>query len=389
MKKIENEKNLNQKKILLRLDLNIPLQNGIITDTTRIDKILPTLNYLLKYDCKIIIISHIGRPKGKVDLKLSMKPVCDYLIKKLNTEIRFISEKIFEINLNLLFSNSNEKILILENIRFYEGEEKNDENFAKILSKFGDIYVNDAFSCSHRAHASVTKITDYLPSFCGLQMDQEIDALKKITTNIKQPMTCIIGGSKISTKINIIKNLIPKFKNIVFVGGMANNILEYKGFGIGKSIKEKNCESIIEDIFSLATKHNCKIFFPEDVSVGKNTHDQAINKELDEINEDDLILDIGKKSIENIKLIIENSKTIFWNGPAGYFENKNFAEGSLEIAKKIASQKNIYSVAGGGDTIALLNHARVIDQLNFVSTAGGAFLEYLEGKEIPGIKSLN
>ena len=389
MKKIEDEKNLDKKKILLRLDLNIPIQNGTITDSTRIDKILPTLRYLLKYDCKIIIISHIGRPKGKIDLKLSMKPVCNYLTNKLNEKIRFISEKIFEINLNSLFLKLNEKILVLENIRFYEGEEKNDKDFAKILSKLGDIYVNDAFSCSHRAHASVTKITDFLPSFCGLQMNQEINALKKITTEIKQPITCIIGGSKISTKINIIKNLIPKFRNIVFVGGMANNILEYKGFGIGKSIKEKNCENIIESIFSLAKKYDCNIIFPIDVSVGKNIHDQAKNKELIEIEQDDLILDIGKRSIENIESIINNSKTIFWNGPAGYFENQNFAEGSMAIAKKIAlERKNIYSVAGGGDTIALLNRAKVIDQFNFVSTAGGAFLEYLEGKEIPGIKSL-
>ena len=390
MKKIEDEKNLDQKRILLRLDLNIPLLNGVITDSTRIDKILPTLNHLLKYNCKIIIISHIGRPKGKINLKLSMKPVCDYLTIKLNEKVKFVSKEIFEININALFSDLKEKILMLENIRFYEGEENNDQDFAKVLSKFGDIYVNDAFSCSHRAHASVTKITDYLPSFCGLQMNQEINALKKITSEIKQPITCIIGGSKISTKINIIKNLIPKFKNIIFVGGMANNIIEYKGFQIGKSVKEKNCDDIIDNIFSLAKKNDCNIIFPSDVSVGKHINDKAINKELSEIEEDDLILDIGKNSIKNIKLIIDNSKTIFWNGPAGYFENENFADGSLEIAKKIASQKrNIYSVAGGGDTIALLNKAQVINQLDFVSTAGGAFLEYLEGKEIPGIRSLN
>ncbi len=390
MKKIEDEKNLDQKKILLRLDLNIPLLNGVITDSTRIDKILPTLSHLLKYNCKIIIISHIGRPKGKINLKLSMKPVCDYLTIKLNEKVKFVSKEIFEININALFSDLKEKILMLENIRFYEGEENNDQDFAKVLSKFGDIYVNDAFSCSHRAHASVTKITDYLPSFCGLQMNQEINALKKITSEIKQPITCIIGGSKISTKINIIKNLIPKFKNIIFVGGMANNIIEYKGFQIGKSVKEKNCDDIIDNIFSLAKKNDCNIIFPSDVSVGKHINDKAINKELSEIEEDDLILDIGKNSIKKIKLIIDNSKTIFWNGPAGYFENENFADGSLEIAKKIASQKkNIYSVAGGGDTIALLNKAQVINKLDFVSTAGGAFLEYLEGKEIPGIRSLN
>ena len=388
MKKIEDEKNLNQKKILLRLDLNVPIKNGIISDTTRIDKILPTLFFLLKKNTKIVIISHIGRPNGKIHNHLSMQPVCNYLSEKLNQKIELISQKIFEINSKSLFKN--EKIVVLENIRFNEEEEKNDENFAKILSKLGDIYVNDAFSCSHRAHSSVTKITKFLPSFCGLQMNLEIDALKKVTTKIKRPITCIVGGSKISSKISIIKNLIPRFENIVIVGAMANNILEYKGFPIGKSIKEDGCEKIIKDIFSLAEKNNCEIIFPDDVSVGKNMSDVSNNKELKEITNDDIILDLGVKSIKNIKLIIDNSRTILWNGPAGYFENQNFAKGSIEIAKKIASKENeIYSVVGGGDTIALLNKTNLINKFNFVSTAGGAFLEYLEGKEIPGIRALD
>ena len=390
MKKIQDENNLSQKKILLRLDLNIPLKDSTITDSTRIDKILPSLEFLLKKNSKVIIISHIGRPRGKVNMELSMQPVCNYLQNKLNQKIKLISEKIFDINSNLLFTNPEEKIVILENIRFYEGEEENDENFALILSKLGDIYVNDAFSCSHRAHASVAKITNFLPSFCGLQMNLEINALRKVTTEIQKPITCIIGGTKISTKINIIKNLIPKFENIIFVGGMANNILEYKGFSVGKSIKEENCKKIIDNIFTLAKEHSCNIVFPKDVSVGKNLKDVAKNKELTEVDKDDFILDIGEKSIKDIKSIIDVSKTVLWNGPAGYFENQNFAKGSLEIANKIVSKKkDIYSVAGGGDTIALLNKAKAIHHFNFVSTAGGAFLEYLEGKEIPGIQSLN
>ena len=390
MKKIEDEKNLNKKKILLRLDLNVPINEGIITDTTRIDKILPTLDFLLEKNSRIIIISHIGRPNGRAHDHLSMRPVCNYLSEKLNEKIKFISETIFKVNPNLLFSNKGEKIVLLENIRFYEEEEQNNEEFAKILSKFGDIYVNDAFSCSHRSHSSVTKITKFLPSFCGLQMNLEIEALRKVTTEIKRPITCIMGGSKISTKISIIKNLIPKFENIIIVGGMANNILEYKGFPIGKSIREDNCKEIIKNIFSLAEKHKCNIIFPEDVSIGKNMNDIAHNKKLIEVSKDDMILDLGEKTIENIKSVIDNSKTILWNGPAGYFENQNFAKGSLEIAKKIVSNhKKVYSVAGGGDTIAFLNKANLIDKFNFVSTAGGAFLEYLEGKEIPGIRSLN
>ena len=390
MKKIKDLENLEQKKILIRLDLNVPLKNNQITDTTRIEKILPTLNFLIKKNCKIVIISHIGRPKGKIDKQLSMKPVCDYLSKKLDKKIRLIEENILNFDSKKIFQNQESKIAILENIRFYEEEEKNDEKFAKILSNFGDIFVNDAFSCSHRNHASVTKITNFLPSYCGLQMDMEITALKKITSNIERPITCIIGGSKISTKINLIKNLIPKFENIVIVGGMANNILEYKGYRIGKSIKESNCKKTIEEIFSLAKIKNCNIFYPTDVSVGKNLNDKSQIKSLSEIENDDLILDIGDETIKTIVHLIKKSKTILWNGPAGYFENSNFAKGSIQIAQTIVNTENkIYSVVGGGDTIAVLNKANTLKQFNFVSTAGGAFLEYLEGKEIPGIRALN
>ena len=245
------------------------------------------------------------------------------------------------------------------------------------------------FSCSHRAHASVDKITKFLPSYCGIQMNSEVNALRKVTSDIKRPITCIIGGSKISTKINIIKNLIPKFENIIIVGAMANNLIEYKGFEIGKSIKENNCNQIINKIFLLADQNNCKIIFPSDVAVGKKMDDKAQIKDLSEIQNDDIILDIGPKTLNSICKILDNSKTVLWNGPAGYFENPNFAIGSKEIAKKIIDLKNkIYSVAGGGDTIAVINKVNAFEKLNFVSTAGGAFLEYLEGKEIPGIRAL-
>ncbi len=392
MNNIKDQENLNQKKILLRLDLNVPIKSGIITDQTRIDKILPIINFLLKKQCKIIIISHVGRPKGKVNNDLSLKPICENLEKKINKKIRLIKEDIFNLKKEDLFIDSKEQIVFLENIRFYEQEEKNDLNFSKHLAGFADLFVNDAFSCSHRAHASVSKITDYLPSFAGLQLETEINALKKVTTEIKKPVSFIIGGSKISTKIGIIKNLIPRFDNIIIVGGMANNILSYKGNQIGKSIKEDNCESIIEDIFETSKVHSCTIIYPEDVKVGKNIEDKSQIKELNEITNDDLILDIGPKTINKIKNIIENSKTVLWNGPAGYFENPNFANGSYEIAKKIIEKNKsnlIYSVAGGGDTIAVLNQINAINDFNFVSTAGGAFLEYLEGKELPGIKALN
>ena len=262
MKKIEDVSDLNNKKVLLRLDLNVPLKNGNIIDTTRIDKILPTIYFLIQKKSKIIIISHIGRPQGKVDKNLSMLPVCNYLSKKINLNVELINEKIFNIDPNLLFKDDDNKIIFLENIRFYEEEEKNSDEFAKILSNFGEIYINDAFSCSHRAHTSVDKITKFLPSYCGIQMNSEVTALKKVTSNIERPITCIIGGSKISTKIKVIRNLISKFENIVIVGGMANSVLKQKGINIGNSYIESNSNPIIEEIFSLAKKIIVKLLFP-------------------------------------------------------------------------------------------------------------------------------
>ena len=392
MKSITEVSNLENKRVILRLDLNVPLKNQEIQDETRILKILPVINFLIEKKAKIIIISHVGRPKGKIKKELSLIPICENLKSKLNKDIKLITNNLLEIKKNDLFTATDEEIIFLENIRFYKEEEENDENFSKHLASLADLYVNDAFSCSHRAHASVCKITEFLPAYAGLQLNSEVEALKKVTSEIKKPVTCIIGGSKISTKIGIIKNLIPKFDNIIIVGGMANNILEYNGHSIGKSIKEDNCKDIIDEIFKTSKKFSCSIVYPEDVAVGKNLTDASKIKSLNEIENDDLILDIGPKTIEKIKLIIERSKTLLWNGPAGYFENINFANGSFEIAKKIVEKNNnnsIYSVAGGGDTIAVLNQIGAVEKFNFVSTAGGAFLEYLEGKDLPGITALN
>ena len=392
MNNIKDQKNLNKKKVLLRLDLNVPLKNGLITDETRINKIIPIIDFLIKKQSKIIIISHVGRPKGKVISDLSLKPICENVEKKINNKIRLVKKDIFKLKKEDLFEDPNEQIVFLENIRFYKEEEKNEACFAQHLAKLADLYVNDAFSCSHRAHASVSKITEFLPSFAGLQFETEISALKKVTSEIKKPITCIIGGSKISTKIGIIKNLISKFDNIVIVGGMANNVIEYKGNQIGKSIKEENCNAMIKEIFETLKKYSCKITFPEDVLIGKNLNDEPQIKELNNIKDDDLILDIGPKTLNKIKSIIDNSETVLWNGPAGYFENPNFANGSYGIAKSIIKKNknnSVFSVVGGGDTIALINKINAIENFNFVSTAGGAFLEYLEGKELPGIKALN
>ena len=391
MKYIKHQENLKDKMVILRLDLNVPIKNGIIKDETRINKILPIIDFLLKKKSKIIIISHVGRPNGKIEKVLSLKPICENLKSKVNQDVALIKKNIFKLKKKDLFKDSKYQIIFLENIRFYREEEKNDKNFSEHLARLGDLYVNDAFSCSHRDHASVSNITKFLPSFAGLQLETELNALRKVTSDIKKPISCIIGGSKISTKIGLIKNLIPKFDNIIIAGGMANNILSYKGYPTGKSIKEPNSEKIVKDIFETAKIHSCSITFPDDVKVGKSLNDTATIKGITNVKNDELILDIGPKTIKKIKDIIENSQTILWNGPLGYFENINFASGCYEIAKKIVEKnKNnqIYSVVGGGDTIAVLNQVNALNSFNFVSTAGGAFLEYLEGKELPGIKAL-
>ncbi len=392
MRSIVEEKNLINKVILLRLDLNVPLVQGKITDTTRIDKIIPTLNFLIGEKTKIVILSHIGRPKGKIVNELSLMPISEDLQKKLKVNVKLIKKNINEIKNKQFFNDFDEQILILENIRFYAEEEKNDIKFASHIASLGDIYVNDAFSCSHRKHASIHQISKFLPAYSGLQLDLEVNALNKITSEITKPITCIIGGSKISTKINIIENLIPKLNNIIIVGGMANNFIEYFGNNIGNSIKEKNCNQIVEKIISLTKKKNCNLVYPIDVLVSENINGSSKNKELNQIASNEMILDIGPKTVSKITDIIDSSKTILWNGPAGYFENPNFANGSIKIAKKISENNKankIFSVIGGGDTVSLLNSLNLINNFNFVSTAGGAFLEYLEGEKLPGITALN
>ena len=392
MKSIQSKGlDLNNKKILIRLDLNVPLNGANIIDTNRIDKTIPTLQYLLKNKSKIIILSHIGRPKGKIVNELSLKPVCNELEKKLNQKISFINDNINKIKIESYFSEK-KNIVMLENLRFFKEEESDDVIFAENLANLADIYVNEAFSCSHRKHASVHSITKFIPSYSGIQLEAEVNSLIKITSNIKRPISCIIGGSKISTKITVIKNLIDKFDNIIFVGGMANNILKFKEYQIGNSIYEKNVDQIVSEIFNLSEKKNCKVFFPLDVSTGKSVNEKSIVKKLTEISIDDMILDIGPETIKMIKNIINNSNTILWNGPAGYFENPEFSKGSKEIAKQIIVRKKenkIYCVSGGGDTVAALNNFGLAKDFDFVSTAGGAFLEFLEGKELPGIKALN
>ena len=390
MKSVESLENIENKYVILRLDLNVPIKNGMITDTNRVDKIIPTLNFLVKKKAKIIIISHIGRPNGKIVNELSLEPLSLCIENKIKKKVSLIKKDIFNLNKKDIFKNTSDEVVILENIRFYPEEEANDEKFSAKLASFGEIYVNDAFSCSHRNHASVSKITEYIPSYSGIQINNEVYALNKITSEIKKPVTCLIGGSKITSKINIIKNLIPKFNSIIIVGAMANNILKYKGLKIGNSIYEKNIDNIIHEIFLYAEKNECEIYFPIDVKVGKKLNDISVEKDFKDIEEDDMILDVGSKTLLEIKTIIDSSSTLLWNGPLGYFENENFSQGSSEIAKYIANKGDkIFSVVGGGDTVAVINSLNIKEKFNFVSTAGGAFLEYIEGKVLPGIRALN
>jgi len=383
---------LKGKKVLLRVDLNVPMKNGAITETSRIEKILPTIKLLIKKEAKIIILSHIGRPKGKVVNEMSLEPISKKLSQYLNKNVLFNKNKINENTISEINKISNGSIIMLENIRFNEGEETNNEEFSKKLSNLGDIYINDAFSCSHRAHASIEGIPKYLPSYFGLQIIEEINALERLTSEIKKPITLIIGGSKISTKIKIIKNLIKKFDNIIIVGGMANTILKHTGLKIGKSICENNFEDSIKEILENSNKYNCKITCPVDVVVSKNLEDMGKNKDINEIDDDEMILDIGPKTISSIQKIIKDSNTVLWNGPAGYFENLNFQNGTkqiLEIISQKTKNDKFFSVAGGGETVAAINKFKKLDSFTFVSTAGGAFLEHLEGKTLPGIKALN
>jgi len=393
MKNILNRNlDLKGKKVLLRVDLNVPMKNGAITETSRIEKIIPTINLLVEKQAKIIIMSHIGRPKGKVVEGMSLKPISEKLSFLLKKKVLFNKDVINENTLLEINKISNGSIIMLENIRFNEGEETNDKEFSKKMSILGDIYINDAFSCSHRSHASVEGITKYIPSYFGLQITEEINALKKLTSEIKEPVSLIIGGSKISTKIKIINNLIKKFNNIIIVGGMANTMLKHTGVNVGKSICEYECAPLIKEIIENSKKYNCDITLPKDVIVSKSLNGNGKEKNINEIDENDMILDIGSKTISSIETTINKSKTVLWNGPAGYFENPNFQNGTKKILELISQKtKNdkIFSVAGGGETVAAINKFKKFDSFTFVSTAGGAFLEYLEGKTLPAIKALN
>jgi len=392
IKYFSEDLNVQSKTIILRLDLNVPLNEKEIQDKSRILANLPFLKNLIKKKAKIIIISHLGRPKGVKNNELSLTPIYKCLKEQLETNVYFFMGDINEETKGKFAYLKEGEIILLENIRFFKEESENDDNFAKKLASLGDIYINDAFSCSHREQASIHKITKYIKeSYAGPLLKKEVAAINTIIQNKKEPVTCIIGGSKISTKINVITNLIKNVNNIIIVGAMANNFLTFKGFKVGKSLVEKNSRKIIDDIYAEAKKNNCNIFIPEDCNVSTNFEGAVKTKKQDSVNENEIILDIGPKTIENIESIIDESNTVLWNGPAGYFENKNFSTGTSAIAKKISentTKKSLISILGGGDTVSAINKSNDKFSFTHLSTAGGAFLEFLEGKDLPGLNVL-
>ena len=382
---------VSNKRIIVRLDLNVPINNFKIEDNTRIKIIEPFINKLIEKKAKIIIISHLGRPKGKIVKEMSLKPIYDYLRKNLLGNISFYQGEINNDAVNASKNLIPGEVLLIENIRFFKEEENDDENFAKNLSKLGDFYINEAFSCSHRKQASLHKITKYIDSYGGPLLEKEIQSINLILKNKKEPVTSIIGGSKVSTKINVLLNLIQNVNNLIIVGAMANNFLKFKGFNVGLSLLEKGAEKIINDIYAVAEKNNCNIIIPVDCIVSNNLNGSPKHKSINEITSEDMVLDIGKKTVDLINKTVENSKTVFWNGPAGYFENKDFSSGTVAIAKKIgenSQSKSLISIVGGGDTLAAIKNTDYQKLFTHLSTAGGAFLESLEGKQLPGVKVL-
>ena len=391
LKALDKNLNLAEKRIILRVDLNVPIIEGKVTDKSRINKVTPVIKEFIKKKAKVILISHLGRPKGKINKKLSLKPIAPILENLLNSKVYFCNESYGPTAIEKSNEIKSGEVLLLENIRFNKEEETNEGSFAKELSKTGDIYVNEAFSCSHRAHASVCEIAKHIDSYAGKLLSEEVNMINILTNNAKKPVSCIIGGSKISTKIGILGNLVKKMQTIVIVGAMANNFIKHKGHNIGKSLFEKNQEDLLKDIIKKCEANNCKLVIPEDVIVAKSFESEAKLKPLNKIDDTDIILDIGKNTINEIYKTIDESKTILWNGPAGYFEIEKFSMGSNKIAKKInenTKNKSLVSIAGGGDTVAAINKSSCSDGFTYISTAGGAFLELLEGKILPGIKVL-
>ncbi|HEX2634788.1 MAG TPA: phosphoglycerate kinase [Bradyrhizobium sp.] len=380
------------KRVLLRVDLNVPMENGRVTDTTRLERVSPTIAEISGKGGKVILLAHLGRPKGR-DPKESLKPVADALSQVMGKPVRFAEDCVGDVAQKAVAAMKDGDILCLENTRFHKEEEKNDPAFVDELAKLGDIWVNDAFSAAHRAHASTEGLGHKLPAYAGRTMQAELDALGKALESPTKPVIAIIGGAKVSTKIDLLQNLVSKVDALVIGGGMANTFLHAQGVGIGKSLAEKELAATALRIIEKADAANCAIILPVDAVVAYHFSANAPSHAygLDAIPVEGMILDVGPQSIARIHAAIDDAATLVWNGPLGAFEMTPFDHGTVAAARHAAKRtkaRKLVSVAGGGDTVAALNQAGVAGDFTYVSTAGGAFLEWMEGKPLPGVQVL-
>ncbi len=381
------------KRVLLRADLNVPMKEGVVSDTTRIDRTVPGLIELADAGAKLVIITHFGRPKGQRVPEMSLKPVADALAKQLGRPVAFADDCIGQAAADVVNGLKEGDIAILENLRYHAEEEKNDPAFVDELAKLGDIFVNDAFSCAHRAHASTEGLAHKLPAYAGRLMQIELEALGKALEAPKHPVMAIVGGAKISTKLDLLGNLVEKVDQLVIGGGMANTFLAAKGVDVGKSLCEHDLLATAREIFTKAEAANCEIVLPVDGLVAKEFKENAdhVVADMTGIDADGMILDAGPATIADLNKRLESCETLVWNGPLGAFEIAPFDTATVSVAQhaaKLTKEGKLLSVAGGGDTVAALRHAGVDADFSYISTAGGAFLEWLEGKVLPGVAAL-
>ncbi len=383
LKSIKQVKNLKGKRVLLRVDFNVPLSNGRIADDTRIKLALPVINYLLSCRAKVIILTHLGRPDGRIVPELSTKILADRLGRLLKQPVVHLPDLPALDMLKRVFGQPSLNAVMLENIRFYPEEEKNDKQFAKQLSSLGELYVNDAFSVSHRAHASVEAITHFLPAYAGLSLAEEVDNLNRVLSSALKPKLALIGGAKLETKVKVIKNLLRKMDWVLVGGAIANNFIKAQGYEVGQSKID------LKELVTAKALLNKKLIMPVDVAVGSSLDSSSKYsvKVVSAVGKKDIILDLGPATVKQFIGLIKEAKLLIWNGPLGYFEVKKYQRASKDLAKAISKSK-AYSVVGGGETGQLLSKLKLTKKFNFVSTAGGAMLEFLEGKTLPGIKPL-
>lgn len=382
------------KTVLVRLDLNVPMRSGRVLDDTRIRRILPTLQYLIERDAKVVILSHLGRPKGVYDPSASLAPLVDALSEALwDRPVRFAPDCVGSAAKMAVSSAQSGDVILMENLRFHKEEEAGDPTFAAQLAELGDMYVNDAFSCSHRAHASIVGINAHLPSAAGRLMQEEMSALTKVLASPDRPLCAIVGGSKISTKLDLLGNLAARVDTLVIGGAMANTFLASQGADVGASLYEAEMLATARQILNDAKAKGCDIVLPIDVVAAARFEASAPNIVCDakSVPSSHMILDVGPKSLMQLLTILQSSKTFVWNGPVGAYETMPFDASSVVIARMVAGLTHagkLHSVAGGGDTLAALSRAGLSNAFSYLSTAGGAFLEWLEGKELPGVLAL-